>query len=298
MTSLARATYQFTASACADLVSRVPALEPALVRVGFHVWNWRRTGRFYRSVAGRYADRLRHSGSPFRRVVIGEVPLMVDVTEFTTSSLYFGNIPYEPKTTEYLRRRLRPGCVFADVGANHGYFTILAASLVGERGLVFAFEPNPPVYERLEAHVRLNHFDHRVVLVKEALWDSRGEETFFVSQWSTNNGISTLTPGASNLASGGLSPARTIQVRTETFDHWLAANGVERVDLVKIDAEGAEAHIVRGMSGTLQAGRIDAVVCETEWDSQAHRLLCGFGLLPHTLDSNGPLTNIAYARSR
>jgi hypothetical protein len=68
MTSLTRATYQFTAAACADLVSRVPALEPALVRVGSHVWNWRHAGRFYRSVAGRYADRLRQSGWPFRRV--------------------------------------------------------------------------------------------------------------------------------------------------------------------------------------------------------------------------------------
>lgn len=298
MTSLARATYQLTASACADLVSRVPALEPALVRLGSHVWKWRRTGHFYRSVAGRYADRLRQSGSPFRRVVIGEVPLIIDVTEFTTSPLYFGNIPYEPKTTDYLRRCLRPGCVFADVGANHGYFTILAAGLVGERGLVFAFEPNPPVYERLDEHVRLNGFDHRVVLVEQAVWDSSGEETFFVSQWSENNGISTLTPGATNLADGGLSPNRTIRVRTETFDHWLAKNGIERVDLVKIDAEGAEAHVVRGMAGALHSGRIDAVVCETEWDSEAHRLLCGFGFAPQALDVNGPLMNIAYARAR
>jgi FkbM family methyltransferase len=296
MTSLARATYQFTASACADLVSRVPALEPALVRVGSHVWNWRRTGHFYRSVAGRYADRLRRSGSPFRRVMIGDVSLIVDVTEFATSPLYFGSIPYEPKTTDYLRRYVRPGCVFADVGANHGYFTILAAGLVGESGLVLAFEPNPPVYERLDAHVRLNGFDHRVVLVRQALWDMNGEETFFVSQRPENNGISTLTPGASNLADGGLSPERTIRVRTQTFDSWLANNGIERVDVVKIDAEGAEAHVVRGMSCALRAGRIDTVVCETVWDSDAHRLLCGFGFAPQSLDINGPLRNIAYAR--
>lgn len=298
MTSLARATYQFTASACADLVSRVPMLEPALVRVGSHVWNWRRSGRFYRSVAGRYADRLRQSGSPFRRMVIGEVPLMVDVTEFTTSSLYFGNIPYEPQTTEYLCRYLRPGGVFADVGANHGYFTILAAGLVGERGRVFAFEPNPPVFERLATHVRLNGFDHRVVLMDNAVWDSNGDRTFFVSQWAGNNGISTLTPGASIIEGGGLSADRTIQVRAETFDHWLATSAVDRIDLLKIDAEGSEAHVVRGMSGALREGRIDAVLCETQWDSEAHRLLCGSGFVPQALETNGPLTNIAYARSQ
>ena len=120
----------------------------------------------------------------------------------------------------------------------------------------------------------------------------------FVSQRSENSGISTLTPGTSNLADGWLSPGRTIRVRTETFDDWLAKNGIERVNLVKIDAEGAEAHIVRGMSGALHAGRIDALVCETEWDSDAHRLLCGFGFVPQALDTIGPLTNIAYARSQ
>jgi FkbM family methyltransferase len=298
MRSLARGAYHFVASACARLVSRVPALEPALVCVGSRVWLWRRAGHFYRSVAGRYADLLRRSGSPFRTVTIDGQPLMVDVTEFTTLPLYFGNIPYEPKTTEYLRRHLQPGSVFADVGANHGYFTIVAAGLVGDAGLVFAFEPNPPVYERLDLHVRVNGFDHRVVLVEEALWDKSGEETFFVSQWSSNSGISTLTPGDTTLSDGGLSPNRTIRVRTETFDHWLASNGVEDVNLVKIDAEGAEAQIVRGMSETLRAGRIGAVVCETRLDTEAHRLLCGFGLIPEPLDTRGPLTNIAYARPR
>jgi len=39
-------------------------------------------------------------------------------------------------------------------------------------------------------------------------------------------------------------------------------------------------------------------VCETQWDSDAHRLLCGFGFVPEPLDANGPLTNIAYARPR
>jgi FkbM family methyltransferase len=294
--SLARATYQFTASACADLVTRVPALEPALVRVGSHVWHWRRTGRFYRSVAGRYADRLRQSGSPFRRVRIGDVSVLVDITEFTTSPLYFGNVPYEPETTEYVRRRLQPGSVFVDVGANHGYFTILAASLVGARGLVAAFEPNPPVYERLDMHVRLNGFERRVLLMNTALSDTTGDQTFFVSQWNGNTGISTLTPGASIIDAGGLSADRTIQVRAETLDHWLAMNHIDRVDLLKIDAEGAEAHVVRGMAAALEAKRIDTIVCETQWDSEAHRLLCESGFVPQALDTNGPLTNIAYER--
>ena len=299
MTSVARATYRLTATLCADLVSRLPVLERPLVRLGASVWHVPKAGRFYRSVAGRYADRLRQSGSPFRRVMVGDRALIVDVTEFTTSTLYFGNVPYEPETTAYLRQRLRLGAVFADVGANHGYFTILAAALVGENGHVFAFEPNPPVYEQLVTHVRLNGFEHRVVPMQQALSDATSEGArLFVSQCSGNSGLSSLAPAASTIAAGGLSPERTIPVRTETFDRWLATSGVGRVDLVKIDTEGSEAQVVRGMSAALQAGRVGAVVCETRWDSEAHRLLCGSGLVPQPLETIGPLTNIAYASTR
>ena len=229
--------------------------------------------------------------------MVGDTPLVLDVTEFTASGLYFGNSPYEPKTTEYMRRHLWPGCIFADVGANHGYFTVLAAALVGEGGRVFAFEPNPPVYEQLDQHVRLNGFERRVVLVQQALSDSSQEGTrFFVSQWSGNSGLSSMMPAASTIAVGGLSPDRTIPVRTDTFDRWLAASGAERVDLVKIDTEGAEALVVRGMSEALRDRRVGAVVCETRWDSDAHRRLCGFGLVPQSLETIGALTNIAYAQ--
>lgn len=298
MTSVARATYWFTATLCAELVSHLPVLERPMVRVGAAVWHLPKAGRFYRSVAGRYADRLRRSRSQFRRVMVGDTPLILDVTEFTTSTLFFGNVPYEPQTTDYLRQRLRPGAVFADIGANHGYFTMLAASLVGDRGRVFAFEPNPRVCEQLENHVRLNAFEPRVVLLEQALWDERGEHRLFVSQWSGNSGVSTLMPDASLIAEGGVSPEQTIPVRTETFDRWLATSGIERVDLVKIDTESSEAQVVRGMSGALQARRVGAVVCETRWDSEAHRLLCESGFVPQPLETNGRLMNIAYALPR
>src|SRR6266853_1024400 len=108
--------------------------------------------------------------------------------------------------------------------------------------------------------------------MQQALWDTTGEQDLFVSQWSWNSGVSTLTPSPLTIAEGALSPERTIPVRTETFDHWLAASGVEHVDLMKVDAEGAEDHVVRGMSGALQARRVHRIVCETQWDSGAHQM--------------------------
>jgi FkbM family methyltransferase len=299
LTSAAGAVYRSTAALCAAVVAHVPLLERPLVRLGISLWTVPGAGRFYRSVAGRYADRLRQSDRPFRRVAVGDTTLVLDVTEFTTSSLYFGNVPYEPKTTEYFRRHLGRGGVFADVGANHGYFTVLAAALVGDGGRVFAFEPNPPVYEQLDRHVRLNGYEHRVVLLQQALSDNTEDGArLFISQWPQNSGLSSLTPGAESIAAGSLSATATIAVRTETFDRWLTAAGVEHVDVVKIDTEGAEGHVVRGMARALQENRVGAVVCETQWGSEAHRLLCASGLVAEALESNGVLTNIAYARPR
>jgi FkbM family methyltransferase len=297
MKAVFRDTYRLTASACAALVSRVPTLERPLVRLGARVWNWPRGGRFYRSVAGRYADRLRQSGSPFRRVMVGDTPLMVDVTEFTTTTLFFGNVPYEPVTTDYLRALLRPGDVFVDVGANHGYFTLVAAALVGTFMRDVAIEPNPTVYEQLRTHVRLNGFDGRVGLLEQALSDGPDAAArLFVSQCATNSGLSSLTPAASLVAVGSLSPEHTIAVRTETFDGWFATSGLSRVDVVKIDTEGAEALVVRGMSAALRSCQVGAVICETAWDSPAHGLLCGSGLVPQRLETVGSPTNIAYTR--
>jgi FkbM family methyltransferase len=213
--------------------------------------------------------------------------------------LYFGNVPYEPQTTQYFRRHLGRGGVFADVGANHGYFTVLAAALVGEEGRVYAFEPNPPVYEQLAEHVRLNHLEQRVVLLQGALSDTAGDGArLFVSQCPGNSGLSSLVPGAESIAAGSLSAASTISVRTDTFDRWLETAGVGRVDLVKIDTEGAETHVVRGMSKALLEKRVGAVVCETQWGSEAHRLLCASGLVPEVIETAGTLANIAYELPR
>jgi FkbM family methyltransferase len=292
------ALYRLGADAVATAVSAVPILERPLRWLGAVVWEWPGAGRFYRSVAGRYMDHLRASGSPFRSVTVGDTRLIVDVTEFTTSNLYFGKRFYEPATTACLRRHLAPGRVFVDIGANHGYFTLLAAALVGPRGRVVAFEPNPPVFAQLTEHVRLNGFTDRTSLVQQAVTDKPDDRaTLFVSRWSGNSGVSTLVPDAPRVAVGAVSPDHTVAVRTETFDRWFERSGFDRVDLVKIDTEGCEDLVVAGMAAALGSGRVGAVICETHPETRAHRVLCAAGYMPQPLDVSGPLTNFVYARA-
>ena len=289
--------YRLTAGAIADLVAAVPPLERPLVWMGGKVWTWPRAGRLYRSVAGRYAARLRQRANCLRRVEVAGVTLTVDVTEFTTSALYFGRAPYEPHTTTFLRRALRPGALFVDVGASHGYFTLIAAALVGPAGRVIAFEPNPDVAAQLDAHIAANGFADRVAVRREALADAPAtDREFFVSQDAANSGLSTLTPSDSEIANGLLSLAHTVHVRVDTFDRWRRAAGLARIDLVKIDTEHAEGLVVSGMAESLASGVVDRVICETTPESRAHGILCEAGFTPEVLDTAEGLSNIGYVR--
>jgi len=294
MVSVARSVYRSAASGVAGTVAALPALESPLRSVGALVWDWPGAGRFYRSVAGRYADRLRGSGDRFRTVDIGDAHLTLDVTEFTTASLYFGHRPYEPLTTAFLQRHLRHSGVFADVGANHGYFSLYAAARVGDTGRVFAFEPNPAVFDQLVHHIALNRFERRVEARRQALSNRRDVAQLFVSGVGNNSGLSTLVPDPTRLSAGDVWHEGTVRVETDTFDRWLADSAVDRVDVVKIDVEGGEDLIVEGMSGALAARRIAAVVCETHAGSRAHQWLSATATQIEPLDVGGALTNFAY----
>lgn len=299
-----RQTWRLAAETCAEIVWRMPALEPAFVGIGARTWRTPGVGRFYRSAAWRLAERLRQSRTPFRAVTVATHPLVLDVTEFTAGPLYFGGSLYEPATTAAFTRFLRAGQLFIDIGANHGYFSLLAAALVGPAGRVVAFEPNPRVFAQLQAHVTLNHFEGRIRPEACALADApQANAALYVSQVDSNSGLSSLTPNADTLARGSLSASATVPVMVETFDRWLAAANLlatrTAIDLVKIDVEGAEERVISGMRDTLRRGVIRALIVETPWESAAHRAIVAAGYDARALDhGDGGLTNVLFTTRR
>ncbi len=129
---------------------------------------------------------------------------------------------------------LRPGMVVIDGGANIGMYAMLSARAVGPSGTVFAFEPVPEVYRRLTDNLAISGITN-VTPSCIALSDRAGTARFYLGR---------------NDSMGSLYRAQTpaaIEVPTETLDGFLERHGVARVDAVKLDAEGAELHIVRGM---------------------------------------------------
>lgn len=283
--------YRMAADGCAAALYRARWAESVFVRISRHGWNVPAAGRFIRSVAHRLAKRLFDTGRGVRTVTIAGVPLRLDVGEWTTVGQYFANEVYEPVTVDCLTTHLRAGDVFVDVGANSGYFAVLASALVGPTGRVVAFEPNPVVRRRLEQNIDRNGGRDRVAIEACALSDRTADSVRLYVP--AHDGFATLVPDQTH-ASSYLSGASSIDVRTTTFDDWYAASRLCPISLMKIDVEGAEPQVLSGMTRTLAAGRIARIILETAWDGDAHRQLVRHGYTPERLESVGPVDNIAY----
>jgi len=250
----------------------------------------------FRETTDRLTARLVRSRRQCRRVRIGSTSLLFDVSSFTVKGRYFSHVPYEPGATDAILNLLEPGAVFVDIGANTGYFTVLAALRVGEGGQVFAFEPNPNVRDQLRRHTQINEVTDRVTISDLALAD-RDEDgvRFFVSCWPENDGISSLTPAPDTIARGGLRTDATIPVRVRTFDTWTQSARPHRIDLMKIDVEGAEAQVLTGMAKTFDRLRPRRIICETLRDGEAVRILRDRGYRVSLLDEiPGGIPNLLF----
>jgi FkbM family methyltransferase len=161
---------------------------------------------------------------------------------------------YGPQETRLLRHFLTPGMTFVDVGANWGYFTLLAASLVGPRGRVLALEPEPRLFGLLEQNLRLNDLEH-VTAIRAAASDRRSNKILHAFEEDGGNW------GESSLA---LAPPGALSAEVEgcPLDAAAARADLTTIDLVKIDVEGHELQVLAGMSEGLESGRYRRLIVE------------------------------------
>lgn len=151
---------------------------------------------------------------------------------------YWGTV--ERGLGQRFRESLRPGMTVVDIGANIGIYTLHAARAVGNSGRVFSFEPTPRTFGILQGNVDANGFAARVDLRSVAVLDERTTMPLYVQD--VRCGLNSLYA-----EEGG----RSVMVETISLDEALA--DVPRIDLIKIDAEGAEPRILRGMRRIITA---------------------------------------------
>lgn len=150
---------------------------------------------------------------------------------------------YEEATTRVFRQLLRPGMVVVDVGANVGYFSLLAADQVGPTGTVYALEPEPLNHTLLRKNIDLNAYSN-IQAVQKAVSNTSGSTQLFLS--ALDSGSHSIYQAAARGVMGKLSVAST------TLDDFVEALGWPSVDLVKIDVEGAELAVLEGMQSLFQ----------------------------------------------
>lgn len=170
-----------------------------------------------------------------------------------TAPMYFGS--YGLLIIEAMRRFMKPGDVFVDVGANVGYLSAFAAGIVGKRGQVHCFEPVPAYFDRLQRLVELNP-EHSITPNCKAAGEEVGSCTIYV----------TREPGQNTMVlayKSGPEVISTLKVPVVRLDSYLAERNINRISLVKIDAEGYELPILKGLQGFFERSRHrPAIICE------------------------------------
>lgn len=160
----------------------------------------------------------------------GDLRMELRLDDLVQSYIFWNPRGYDRHAIRVVRRELLPGDTFVDLGANVGYYSLIAAKLVGPSGRVVAVEPDPDNYAQLVHNVSLNGFDN-VVAVMKGVSGAQGRAPLYRNT-SGNRGAHTLFPAPGK--------NETVAVEVDTLDHLLGGYNVDKVDFLKLDIQGFE----------------------------------------------------------
>ncbi len=187
-----------------------------------------------------------------------QVPLTINWYGRLRVNLYLGNDLsrplfvggcIDPNEFAFLDGLLRSGMTFLDVGSNDGLYALFASERVGPSGQVWAFEPSPREFERLSRNLELNR-TRNIRTFPLALGSHTGEADLLIAGYG-HEGQNTLGafiyPGVEN--------AEKVRVSVRKLDDLIAGQGLARLDVLKVDVEGAEVSVLQGAGRVLQSMR-------------------------------------------
>jgi FkbM family methyltransferase len=153
---------------------------------------------------------------------------------------YFFGDSYEYNETELFKRSIKEGDIVLDIGANIGYYSLIAAELIN-KGKVYAFEPDPVNYEIFLKNIKLNNYKN-IVPLQIALSNEKSRTKLFKHE---NN------PGGHSL-SDKINKKGFIDIETISLDEFVSTNSVNNISFIKIDVEGAEGLVLEGSEKLLE----------------------------------------------
>lgn len=177
--------------------------------------------------------------------------LWANLCEMEGGNLYFG-VEFEPDELAMVKKLVKSGSVFFDVGAHIGVYSLIASRLVGSEGAVHAFEPALSTYEVLLKNISLNRVSN-VVVNQIAVSEQTGEAELFLN----------LETGLNSLGQTGRgNPAGTEKVESISLDEYVARHKISPVNFLKVDVEGYEGHVLRGAQRLIEQEHDLTILCE------------------------------------
>lgn len=186
-----------------------------------------------------------------RELQINDFKFYADPTSNFGSSVARGE--YERDISMLLERHLTQGSTFLDLGANEGFFTVMASKLVGPTGRVVAVEPQSRLGPVLLKNLTINECSN-CTIVQAAVSDHSGEITIHLAP-STNTGSTSIFHPAKY-------PVKKETVKCYALSDLLDKLGTTKFDLVKVDIEGAEYKVFMAAEDVLRSGRLARIELE------------------------------------
>lgn len=151
--------------------------------------------------------------------------------------------------TELLRKAIRPGMIVADIGANIGYYTLLMGQLVGPKGVVHAFEPDPNNFRLLVKNIAANNLPN-IIPIQKAVSDRSGMIKLYICK--EHRGDHRIFESDDNRPS--------IDVAQTSIDDYFENN--PNLDLIKMDVQGAEQLVIKGFTKTIKSNEHIVIITE------------------------------------
>jgi FkbM family methyltransferase len=186
--------------------------------------------------------------------------IYVDTRDLSLAPSLLMDGAWENPVTRIFAKYARKGATVIEVGANMGYYTLLAASLVGHQGKVIAFEANSALSELLYKSVDINYYLHRCEVINKAVADKTGTLTFRTIK--EHMGTSSAAQFDQKYLEKWRDTMEETTVESVCLDEFLKERGLHHVDVIKIDAEGSEPLIFKGLQKTLETSGDLTVIFE------------------------------------
>ena len=190
----------------------------------------------------------RRDGSRFIVRDVQGSEMMLDVADVGIGRELALTGVHESLSTKRFREAIKPGMTVIEVGANIGYYLLIARSIVGEEGKIIAFEPSPHNLKLLRVNVGLNEYEKNVEIFPYGIGAAEDEQEFYLM---SKCNMSSFVP---RQESGDIKRLATIKTRIVSLDDFFEGQQ-EKLDFLRMDVEGFEEEVIQGMAGLLEDGR-------------------------------------------